>query len=77
MPVKLADRALLQVLLRGCDVAAAGQVRDDGLTHPAALQDPCSRIREAPFQVRNHAVVGALLAEVVGVLEVYLVIRAA
>jgi hypothetical protein len=75
--MQLANRALLQVLLRGRNVAAAGQVSNDGLAHPAALQDPCPRVREAPFQVRNHAVVGALLTEVIGVLEVYLVVRAA
>jgi hypothetical protein len=76
VPVKLANRALSQVLLRGRDVLAAGQVGDDLLAHPATLQEPRPRVGEAPFEVRYHTRVSALLAEVVGVLEVDLMVCA-
>jgi hypothetical protein len=77
MPVKLADRALAQVLLRTGNVLAARQIGYDRLAHPATLQDPRPGVGEAPFEVRNYTGVGALLAEVIRVLEVNLVVRAA
>lgn len=77
MPVKLADRALAQVLLRAGNVVARGQVGDDLLAHPAAFEDARLGVGEAPFQVGHGAGVGRLLAQVVGVLQVERLVGAA
>lgn len=70
MPVELADRPLGQVLLGGRDVHGGGEVGDDLLPDPAAVQDPRARVGETPFQVGHHTVVGALPAQVVRVLQI-------
>ena len=70
VPVELADRALGQVLLGSRDVHGDGEVGDDLLPDPATAKDPRARVGEAPFQVRHHTVIGALLAQVVRVLQI-------
>ena len=77
MPVKLTDRAFGQMLLRARNIVAGRQVRNDRLAHPPASQDSRLGVREAPFEVRHHPVVGALLAQVVWVLQVKFPISAA
>ena len=68
MPVKFASRALFQMLLSTGDIMTGGEIRDDLLSDPAALEKPGLGIGEAPLQVRHHAVICGLLAEVVRVL---------
>lgn len=77
MPVKFTDRALGQVLLRAGYVVARGQIGDDLLADPAALEDARLGVGEAPFQVGHDAGVGRLLTQVVGVLQVELLVGAA
>lgn len=38
-----------------------GQILDDLLSNPAALENSRLRVRETPFQVWNDAVIGGLL----------------
>lgn len=76
VPVRLADGALREVLLRGGHVVARREVRDGLLARPAARRDARLGLREAPFQVGHDAVVGGLLAQVRRVLQVQLVVRA-
>lgn len=72
MPVKLTKRTLSQVLLRGGNVSAAGQVGDDLLAQPPAVEDARMGVREAPLQVGDNSSIGRLLAEIVrvGLVEV-------
>lgn len=77
MPMQLANRSLLQVLLRGGDVVTCRQVRDDLLTDPASSKNSRLRVREAPLEIRDYAIVGALSTKVVRVLQVDLLVRAA
>ena len=77
VPVELADGTLLQMLLGGRDVVAGGEIGDDLLPDPAAVEQPGLGVGEAPLQVGNDAVVGALRPEVVGVLQVDLLVRPA
>ena len=76
MPVKLTDRAFGQMLLRARNIVAGRQVRNDRLAHPPASQDSRLGVREAPFEVRHHAVVGALLAQIVRILKIEFVVGA-
>lgn len=76
VPVKLTDRALGEVLLSRRYVGAHRQVSDDLLPDPSTLQEASLGVGEAPFQVGYDAIVGALLAQVVGVLEVQGLVRA-
>lgn len=64
MPMQLANGALLQVLLCGCDVVALRQIIVNLLADPATGKDSGLRVREAPFEVRYGAGIGALLAQV-------------
>jgi len=77
VPVELADGAFLQVLLGGGNVMALRQVLDDLLAQPAAIEQPCLGVGESPLQVWDDAVVGALPAEVVRILLVYVLVRTA
>lgn len=76
MPVQLPHRASCQVLLGGSNVAARRQVRDDLLADPATFEDARLGVAEAPFQIGHDAVVCALLAEVVLVLDIDVVVGA-
>lgn len=76
VPVKLTDRALGEMLLSCRYVGAHRQVSDDLLTNPSSLQKASLGVGKAPFQVGYDAIVGALLAQVVGVLEVQGLVRA-
>jgi hypothetical protein len=64
------------MLLCGRDIVALRQILDHLCARPAARKDARFGEREAPFQVRHGASVGALLAEAIRVLEVELVICA-
>lgn len=75
VPVKLTDRALGEMLLSRRDVGAHREVCDDLLPNPSSLEEASLGVGETPFQVGNDAIVGALLAQVVGVLKVQGLVR--
>lgn len=75
--MSLPDGPLLEVLLGGSDVVALRQVLHDLLADPAAVEDAHLGVGEAPLQVGHDAVVRWLLAEIVGVLQVELLVGAA
>jgi hypothetical protein len=75
--VELTNSTLAQVLLSAGNVMTSGQILDDLLSNPAALQQARLGIREAPFQVRYDAVVCRLLSEVGRIGEINLLIGAA
>lgn len=76
MPVQLPHRALCQVLLGSSNVAACRQVRDDLLADPASFEDARLGVAEAPLQIGHDAIVRALLAQIVLVLDVNVVVGA-
>jgi hypothetical protein len=71
------DSTLRQVLLGSRDVMALREVGDDLLADPSPLENSGLGIGKTPFQIRDHSVVGGLLAQIVWVLEVDLLVRAA
>lgn len=77
MPVELTNGALDQMLLGTRDVVARGKILDDLLTNPTTLQKTSLGIGEAPLEVGNNAVIRRLTTEVVGVLEIKLLVGAA
>ena len=76
MPMQLANGALLQVLLRGCDVVALRQIIVDLFTDPATGVDSGLCVGEAPLEVWHGAGIGTLLAQVRGILDIHLAIGA-
>lgn len=68
MPVEFANGTLPKMLLGAGNIMAGGQILDNLLTHPAALEQPRLGVRKAPLQVGYYSVVGRLLAKIVGVL---------
>ena len=77
MPMQLAVRSFGQVHLRGRQIGTGGKIGDDLFPNPAAWEDSCSRVGEAPFQVRYRAMVGRLGAEIVGVGPIDLIVGSA
>lgn len=75
VPVKLADGALLKVLLGRRNVVALREVLDDLSTDPTTLEKLGLGVGEPPLQVWNRAGVGRLLAKVAWVINVNLVVR--
>lgn len=74
--MEFTNSALDQVLLGTRDVVARGEILNDLLTDPTALQETSLGIGEAPLEVGNNTVVGRLTAEVIGVLEIKLLVGA-
>lgn len=70
VPVQLPNSTFLQMLLSPRDVMALRKVLKNLFPRPSAREKPCLRVRKAPFDIRNVAVVGARGTEVVRVLEV-------
>lgn len=70
MPVQLTDSPLLQMLLGTGDVMALRQILNDLFTGPAAVEQLCLTLREAPFHIGDEAVVSAWGAELIWVLQV-------
>lgn len=64
MPVQLSDGTLLEVLLGAGDVLAGGEVGDDLLAHPAAIEQTGVGVGEGPLQIHDDTRVGGFLAEV-------------
>lgn len=77
MPMQLANRSLLQVLLRGGDVVTCRQVRDDLFADPTSSKNSRLGVGEAPLEIRDYAIVGTLSTKVVRVLQIDLLVRAA
>ena len=65
--MELAYCALGEMLLRGRDVVALGQVLDDLLAEPSSLEEPRFGVGEPPLQVGDNASICRLLTEVVWV----------
>ena len=74
MPVQFPDGTFGQMQLRRGKVLAGREVGDHLLAHPSAFEQSFVGVGQTPLQVRNDTVVGAGGAEVVGVLQVELVI---
>ena len=70
VPVQLPNSTFLQMLLSPRDVMALRKVLKNLFPRPSAREQPCLRVRKAPFDIRNVAVVGARGTEVIRVLEV-------
>jgi len=77
MPMKFSHSTFLQMLLRTSNITTGWDISDDLLARPTTIKDPGLGIAEAPFEVWNGSSICALSAEIVGVLEIYLVIRSA
>lgn len=77
MPMQLSHCSTLDMLLGGCNIVTLRQVLNDLLADPASVEDAGLRIRESPFQVRHHAAVSGLPAEIVWVLSVNCIVGAA
>jgi hypothetical protein len=75
MPMELTHGTFLKMLLSSGNVCAGGKICNDLLAHPSPVEDPRPGIREAPLEVGHHAIVGALSPQVVGVLQVDLLVR--
>jgi len=73
--MQLSDGTLLQMLLRSRNIMACRQVCDDLLASPSTIENPCFGVTEAPFQIWHDAIVSALCAEIVWVLEIDLLVR--
>lgn len=67
MPMELPYCALGEMLLRGRDVVALGQVLDDLLAEPSSLEEPRFGVGEPPLQVWDNSGICRLLAQVVRV----------
>ena len=70
MPMQLPNTPFSQMLLCSRNIMTARQIRHNLLTHPTTRQESRFRVRKRPFQVHDYAVVCALPAKVVWVLEV-------
>lgn len=77
MPMQLSYCSTLDMLLSRCNIVTLRQVLNDLLADPASVEDTGLGIREPPFQVRDHAAVSRLPAEVVWVLSVDCIVGAA
>jgi hypothetical protein len=75
--MEFSHSSFLQMLLSSCNIRTSGDISDDLLSSPAAIEDPGLGIAEAPFEVDDGAGICALSAEIVGVLKVELVICSA
>lgn len=76
VPVEFSDCALLQVLLCAGYIVTLRQILNNLLSHPTTLEDSGLRVGEAPLQVWNNSIVCRLPAQVVGVLQVKLMVGA-
>lgn len=74
MPMQLAIGTLLQMLLGTRNIMAGWQIRDDLLSGPTTIEKSRSGITETPSQIWDEATVRALSSEIVGLLEVKLVV---
>lgn len=74
MPVKLSGGTLLEMLLGGGNIMTLGKVLNDLLPNPSTVKEASLGVGEAPFQVGHNTVVSGLLPEVVGVLQVQLMV---
>jgi hypothetical protein len=74
--MKFSGCTLLQVLLSTRDVRASRKICYNLLADPSPIQDSCLGVREAPFQVGHHTSIRALSAQIIGVLEIDLMICA-
>jgi hypothetical protein len=75
--MKFSHRSLLQMLLRTGNICTGWDISDDLLARPTAIKDPGLGIAKAPFKVWNGSSICTLSAEIVGVLEVDLVVGSA
>jgi hypothetical protein len=62
------------MLLSTSDIVARWQIRNNLLSCPATVKDPGSGIAETPAKVGNYPIVCALSSEIVGLLEIELVV---
>lgn len=59
------------------NILTRGEISDNLLSNPTTFQDTRSRVGEAPFEVWDNAVVCGLLAQIIGILQVQLMVGAA
>jgi hypothetical protein len=62
------------MLLSGSDIFAGWDIGDDLLANPATVEDLGLRITKAPFEVWDRASICAFRTQIVGVLQVNLVV---